>query len=82
MLSEFGHFQVSQPDDPESKNIIISSTLGFKVADYVETTEFLSSIWVEYLEGKCSIRKVIAEYRKNGFQGNLKSYETYYRAVF
>jgi len=45
-------------------------TLGFKVADYIETTEFLSSIWVEYFEGKCSIRKVIAEYHKNGFQAN------------
>lgn len=59
------------------------STLGIKVADYIETTEFLSSIWLEYLDGKCSIRKVIAEYRKNGFQGIfLKSYDTHFRAVF
>merc|ERR1719276_717398 len=45
-------------------------TLGFKVADYVETVEFLSDVWVEYVNGRCSIRKVIAEYNKHGFQAN------------
>jgi hypothetical protein len=45
-------------------------TLGFKVADYVETTEFLSEMWHEYINGKCSIKKVIDEYNKHGFQAN------------
>ena len=43
--------------------------MGFKVADYVETVEFLSDVWVEYVNGRCSIRKVIAEYNKHGFHG-------------
>jgi hypothetical protein len=38
----------------------------------VETVEFLSDVWVEYANGRCSIRKVIAEYNKHGFHG-LKS---------
>ncbi|CAG5079281.1 Oidioi.mRNA.OKI2018_I69.PAR.g9215.t1.cds [Oikopleura dioica] len=45
-------------------------TLGFKVADYIETAEFLSEIWVEYINGRCSIHKVIEEYNKHGFQAN------------
>jgi len=45
-------------------------TLGFKVADYVETAEFLSEVWHEYINGKCSIKKVIDEYNKQGFQAN------------
>jgi len=45
--------------------------LGFKVTDYVETAEFLSDVWVEYVNGKCSIRKVISEYNKHGFHGML-----------
>jgi hypothetical protein len=44
--------------------------LGFKVADYVETVEFLSDVWVDYVNGRCSIRKVIAEYNKHGFHAN------------
>ncbi|CAG5082336.1 Oidioi.mRNA.OKI2018_I69.PAR.g10099.t1.cds [Oikopleura dioica] len=49
-------------------------TLGFKVADYVETTEFLSDVWVDYLEGRCPIRRVIEEYKKHGFQANQDIY--------
>ena len=44
-------------------------TLGYKVADVIETQEFLSDVWVEYLEGRCPIRRVIEEYKKHGFQG-------------
>ena len=44
-------------------------TLGYKVADYVETCEFLSEIWLDYLEGRCSIHRVIEKYKKYGFQG-------------
>ena len=32
--------------------------------------EFLSDIWFEYINGRCSIRKVIDEYKKHGFQAN------------
>ncbi|CAG5079285.1 Oidioi.mRNA.OKI2018_I69.PAR.g9216.t1.cds [Oikopleura dioica] len=45
-------------------------TLGYKVADYFETCQFLSDIWLDYLEGRCSIHKVIDEYKKYGFQAN------------
>jgi len=44
--------------------------LGFKVADFVETTEFLTGVWIDYVEGRCSIYKVIEEYQKHGFQAN------------
>jgi hypothetical protein len=45
-------------------------TLGFNVADFVETTEFLTDVWLDYVQGRCSIRKVIEEYQKHGFQAN------------
>ena len=44
--------------------------LGYKVADFMETTEFLALIWRDYLEGKATIEDVIAEYDKNGFDAN------------
>ena len=44
--------------------------LGYKVADFLETTEFLALIWRDYLEGAVSIEDVIAEYDKNGFDAN------------
>ena len=36
----------------------------------METMEFLSSVWLDYLQGKTSIEAVIAEYRKHGFDAN------------
>ena len=45
-------------------------TLGYNVADYMETAEFLSFIWRDYLRGEASIEDVIAEYDKNGFDAN------------
>ena len=44
--------------------------LGYNVADFMETMEFLSSVWLDYLQGKTSIDSVIAEYRKHGFDAN------------
>ena len=32
--------------------------LGYKVADYIETIEFLSHVWLEYMEGRVSIDQV------------------------
>ena len=61
-------------------------TLGYNVADYMETMEFLSIIWRDYLLGKglfsrfgiiknfriklASIDDVISEYEKHGFDTN------------
>ena len=59
--------------------------LGYKVADYLETTEYLSHIWLKYLEGNASIEQVLEEYKKYGFDanqdgpGNFK-WEELYRA--
>lgn len=44
--------------------------LGFTVADYVETAEFLSYVWRDFIEGKVTIDAVIAEYKRNGFDTN------------
>ena len=44
--------------------------LGFNVADYMETTEFLSFAWSDYMEGKGTIEDVISAYDKNGFDAN------------
>ena len=44
--------------------------LGYNVADYMETAEFLSLIWRDYLRGEATIEDVIAEYDKNEFDAN------------
>jgi len=59
--------------------------LGFKVADYIETVEYISAVWLRFLRGEATIEDVLAEYDKNGFDanqdvpGNLK-WEELYRA--
>jgi len=59
--------------------------LGYNVADYIETVEFMSNVWLRYLRNEASIEDVLAEYEKNGFDanqdvpGNLK-WEDLYRA--
>ena len=40
------------------------------MADYAETWKFLSYVWRDYYEGKCTIKDVLAEYDKHGFQVN------------
>ena len=60
--------------------------LGYKVADFVETTEFLSFVWLDYLEDRASITDVLDAYKKHGFDcnqdfpGNLR-WEDLYRAM-
>lgn len=44
--------------------------LGFRVADYIETCEFLTEEWLEYMEGRGSIKKVLDAYERNNFDTN------------
>lgn len=44
--------------------------LGYNVADYMETAEFLSFVWRDYVEGKATIDDVINAYDKHGFDAN------------
>ena len=44
--------------------------LGFKVADYLETTEFLSGVWKDFFEGQATIEDVLAVYEQHGFDAN------------
>ena len=44
--------------------------LGYTVADYYETVEFLSFVWRDYVEGKATIDDVIGAYDKHGFDAN------------
>jgi len=60
--------------------------LGFKVADYMETLEFLSHTWADHINGKIPIEQVIAEYDKHGFDANQDipgnfMWEQLYRAL-
>ena len=60
--------------------------LGYNVADFVETAEFLSSVWLDYLEDRASINDVLDAYKKHGFDsnqdvpGNVR-WEELYRAM-
>ena len=49
---------------------MIKRELGINVADYGETIFYLTEIWTDYLQGKVSIKNVIEEYTKLGFQAN------------
>ena len=44
--------------------------LGYNVADYMETAEFLSSVWKEYFDGNASIHQVLGAYKQHGFDSN------------
>lgn len=44
--------------------------LGYNVADYMETAEFLSFIWRDFIEGKATIEDVINAYDQHGFDTN------------
>lgn len=44
--------------------------LGYNVADYMETAEFLSGVWLDFYEGRASIQKVLAAYDEHGFDAN------------
>lgn len=60
--------------------------LGYNVADFVETSEFLSSVWLDYLEDRASITDVLDAYKKHGFDSNQDlpgniHWEELYRAM-
>ena len=60
--------------------------LGYNVADFVETSEFLSSVWLDYLEDRASINDVLDAYKKHGFDSNQDlpgniHWEELYRAM-
>ena len=42
-------------------------SVGYKVADFMETTEFLAITWTKYFDGKIRIEKVIEAYENHGF---------------
>ena len=44
--------------------------IGYNVADFMETTEFLAITWTEYFDGKIGIEKVIEAYENHGFDAN------------
>ena len=51
-------------------NICLTLIKGVSIADTTETTMLLSSVWLDFIEGRGSIDAVIKEYVKHGFQGN------------
>ena len=44
--------------------------LGVRVADYIETTEFLTKEWLQFMEGRGKIEDVIDAYAREGFDTN------------
>ena len=44
--------------------------ISYKVADSLETAEFLSDVWREFCEGKATINDVLTAYEENGFEVN------------
>ena len=44
--------------------------LGYNVADFMETAEFLSIAWSEFFDGKNGIEKVLKAYDDHGFDAN------------
>ena len=45
-------------------------TLGYNVADYPETLEFLGGTWLEFMNGKTDVAAVIQKYNEQGFNVN------------
>ena len=45
-------------------------TLGYSVADYPETLEFLGETWLEFMNGKTDVAAVIQKYKELGFNVN------------
>lgn len=44
--------------------------LGYNVADFKETLLYLGPVWLQYMDGKCPIEDVLAEYERHGFDAN------------
>ena len=45
-------------------------SVGFNVADFMETTEFLAITWTKYFDRKIGIEQVIKAYEDHGFDAN------------
>ena len=45
-------------------------SVGYNVADFMETTEFLAITWTKYFDGKIGIEQVIEAYESHGFDAN------------
>jgi hypothetical protein len=44
--------------------------LGFSVADYLETTMFLTDEWLRFIDGRGTIKEVLAAYERHDFDTN------------
>lgn len=44
--------------------------LGYNVADYIETTEFLTEEWLQFIDGRETMKNVVAAYDRNNFDTN------------
>jgi len=44
--------------------------LGYNVADYMETAEFLSEDWMKYLKNEITTTQLLAAYEREGFDAN------------
>ena len=44
--------------------------LGYSVAYLFDTGKHLTHIWTKFIEEKCDISEVLAEYKKHNFQAN------------
>ena len=44
--------------------------LGYNVADFLETMQYFTGVWNEYMEGRTTIEHVIEEYNKYGFDSH------------
>ena len=51
-------------------NINYINYIGYNVADFMETIEFLAITWTGYFDGKIGIEQVIKAYENNGFDAN------------
>ena len=45
-------------------------SIGYNVADFMETNEFLAISWTKYFDIKIGIEKVIEAYESHGFDAN------------
>ena len=49
---------------------MINPGLGYNVADFLETMQYFTVVWHEYMEGRTTIEHVIEEYNKYGFDSH------------
>ena len=49
---------------------MLNPDLGYNVADFLETMQYFTVVWHEYMEGRTTIEHVIEEYNKYGFDSH------------